>query len=241
VELLLGAAFDERGTFQFNYRAVPQTLLKLQTDGKLGEAKSLLSGKLTDPDAKVRELALYYFFRIGAPATPEVEAALLKAGKGDPNPYARELALANLRSSFGATARVQAAAREAMGDRDAAVGARAAVMLAAMSAGPGSPPADRGRALRDVTTFFRGYGQGCRRPDASWGWRVVGNALLQFGDDGRQALLGIMQEKDDGRLADLAWRVLYLKQGDRFYPLTLEEDRAAHARRLPAPGGSPRE
>jgi len=28
-----------------------------------------------DADAKVRELALYYFSRIGAPATPEVEAA----------------------------------------------------------------------------------------------------------------------------------------------------------------------
>jgi HEAT repeat protein len=235
VELLLGAAFDERGTFQFNYRAVPQTLLKLQKDGKLGEAKSLLSGKLTDPDAKVRELALYYFSQIGAPATPEVEAALLKAVKGDPNPYTRELALANLRSSFGATARVQAATREAMRDCDAAVGARAAVMLASMTAGPGSPPADRGRALRDVTTFFRGYGQGCRRPDASWGWRVVGNALLLFGNDGRQALLGIMQEKDDRRLADLAWRVLYLKQGDQFYPLTLEEDRAAHARHPDAP------
>src|SRR5205807_1602681 len=183
-------------------------------DGKLGEAKSLLAGKLTDPDVKVRELALYYFSQIGAPATPEVESALLKAAKADPNPYARELALANLRSSFGATARVQTATREAMRDRDAAVAARAAVMLAALGAAPGTPAADRAQILRDVTAFFRGYGTGGNRSDASWGWRVVGNGVLLFGEDGRKVLLGIMKEKGDRQLADLAWRVLYLKQGN---------------------------
>jgi hypothetical protein len=47
-----------------------------------------------------------------------------------------------------------------------------------------------------------------------------------------------MKEKDDRQLADLAWRVLYLKQGDQFYPITLEEDRAAHAQR---PDARPRE
>src|SRR4051794_24633550 len=98
-----------------------------------------------------------------------------------------------------------------MRDRDAAVGARAAVTLAALAAEAGSPPADRTRALRDATAFFRAYGDRCRRSDASWGWRVLGNALLLFGEDGRKVLLGIMQEKGDWRLADLAWRVLYLK------------------------------
>src|SRR5204862_5542754 len=43
VELLLGAATDERGTFQFNYRAVRKALLRLQQDGTLGEPKALLS------------------------------------------------------------------------------------------------------------------------------------------------------------------------------------------------------
>jgi hypothetical protein len=32
-------------------------------------------------------------------------------------------------------------------------------------------------------------------------------------------------------LAELAWRVLYLRQGDKFYPVTEEQDRAAHALR----------
>jgi hypothetical protein len=117
-----------------------------------------------------------------------------------------------------------------MRDRDAAVAARAAVMLAAMGAAPGTPAADRAQILRDVTAFFRGYATGGNRSDAAWGWRVVGNGLLFFGADGRKVLLGIMNEKDDRRLADLAWRVLYLNQGDQFYRLTLEDDRLAHAR-----------
>src|SRR5258708_36163189 len=99
-----------------------------------------------------------------------------------------------------------------------------------MTSGPRSQEADRDGVLCDVTACCRGYGDRCRRTDASWGWRVVGNALLLFGEDGRKVLLGIMQEKGDRRLADLAWRVLYLKQGDQFYPLTLEDDRAVHAR-----------
>ena len=59
---------------------------------------------------------------------------------------------------------------------------------------------------------------------------IAGTPVETLIGDTRAAIRRIMQKKDDRRLADLAWRVLYLKQGDQFYPLTLEEDRAAHAR-----------
>jgi hypothetical protein len=94
----------------------------------------------------------------------------------------------------------------------------------------GLPKEDRAGAMRDVAEFFRLYGDGKRR-DADWGWREVGNALLLFGDEGKAVLERFMADRSSPRLADLAWRVLHLRQGDRFYPLTEKADRQAHAKR----------
>lgn len=231
IQRLLAETGREQSTFQFNYRAVPEVLLKLQADGKLGlEEKSLLVAMMSQPDPKSRELALYYFSRIGAPATPDVESILLETVRTDPNPYARELALVNLKSSFGPTASVLAAVRQAMEDSDDAVQVRAVEILASMFGAAGSMGDERARVLGEVIAFFRRYGENCRRTDAAWGWRVAGNALLLFGDDGSAALEAVMQDGKDRRLAELAWRVLYLRQGDQFFPITEAEDQAAHAR-----------
>ena len=47
-------------------------------------------------------------------------------------------------------------------------------------------------------------------------------------DEGKEALQQMMQQKEDKRLAELAWRVVYLKQEDGFTPITEERDRQAH-------------
>jgi len=44
----------------------------------------------------------------------------------------------------------------------------------------------------------------------------------------KKALEQIMHHTEDKRLAELAWRVVYLKQEDGFTPITEEQDRAAH-------------
>jgi hypothetical protein len=49
-----------------------------------------------------------------------------------------------------------------------------------------------------------------------------------FGADGKEALEQMMHLTEDKRLAELAWRVVYLKQEDGFTPMTEEQDRAAH-------------
>lgn len=228
VPRLIEAVRRDDSTFQFQFRAVPEALLKLQANGRLGpKEKEHLSARLTADDAKMREVVLYCFQRVGAPATPEVEDALLQILRNDESPYAREMALVNLRSSFGATPRVVSAIREAMKDKDQSVQVRAAVVLAAMYAG--SPAKERADVLRELITFFRQYGDGCQRVDEAWGWREIGAALLTFGADGRKEVVALLKEKKDRRLAELAWRILYLPQGDKFHRLTEAEDREAHS------------
>lgn len=229
VPKLFDAVARDESTFQFNFRAVPEVLKKLNEQKKLGpKEKAFIAGKMTNSDAMMREVVLYCLKLVGAPATPDVEKVLLQIIRDDPSPFAKELAMTNLRSSFGPTARVTGAIRTAMKDPDAAVQVRAAATLAEALSGAGLPK--EARALKDVADFFGRYGDGCKRPDADWGWREVGNALLLFGGDGRAVLEKMMAEKTNRRLAELAWRVLYLQQGDRFFRLTEKEDREAHAR-----------
>src|SRR4029077_19507930 len=103
IQTLLVAAFDPKSTFQFNNRAVPHALKKLAATEPGGATlKKLLVPRLRDKSPKTRELTLYYFTLIGAPATPEVEQALTDIALHDGGEYARELAMVNLSSSFGA-------------------------------------------------------------------------------------------------------------------------------------------
>jgi hypothetical protein len=229
VPRILAAISQENSTFQFHFRAVPEVLKKRAADGRLTPAeKELMVARLADPQARVRELVLYYFTLVGAPATPDVRSQLLKVIREDSSPYARELAMINLRSSFGAVPLVTGALKEVMaGDKDHAVQARAAVALAIAHARNEPSPA-RKQALADVVNFFRQYGDGCKRTDREWGWRAVGNSLLLFKKEGEAELKKLMGEPDNRALSDRAWRILHLRQGDGFFPITEEQDAAAH-------------
>ncbi|MDA0831896.1 MAG: HEAT repeat domain-containing protein [Planctomycetota bacterium] len=232
VETLIEAAFEPQSTFQFHFRTIPEVLTAMNAAGDLTPAdKQLLVDRLTDDESRNRELVLYYFSRVGAPADPDVLAKLLHIVKQDENPYSRELAIVNLSSSFGATTEVSQAMREVMEhDADHAVQVRAAVAYAAMHARlPEDDPA-RTAALKIATKFFNQYGDACQRTDGEWGWRVLGNVILNFGPEGSAAMEQVMSKVDDRILSDRAWKILYLKQGDQFYHLTPEEDTAAHAK-----------
>lgn len=226
LEKLLEAVAREESGFQFNMVAVPDALKKMQADGKLSsKQKELLGEKIGSGDTKVREAVLFCFKLIGAPATPAIEKALLQAVESDANPWVRELALVNLQSSFGPTPAVLAATRKAMADKDQAVGVRAAAILARLAILSESKE-EKARVLRELTAIFRQYGDGCQRADADWGFRVIGPAMINLGTEGKMVLEDLLNEKDR-RLADLAWRVLYLKQDDTYHRITEKVDEAA--------------
>lgn len=229
-------------SYQIRFMAVPEALKKMQAEGKLNaKDKEVIVARLADGDPAVREAALFVFLRIGAPATSAVEKALLKIVRDDPSLYAREMALENLRSSFGPTAAVQAACRAAMDGPDDAVGVRALAALAQMGSHPSAEPNFRRKTLDEARAFIGRYGDGCTRSDKDWGWRLAGAALLNYGPDGEKVLRDALKGKSGKRLAEIAWRVLYLKQGDKYLASTEAEDRAAHALHPFLSGGKEKE
>ncbi len=86
-------------------------------------------------------------------------------------------------------------------------------------------------ALSELVDFFHKYGKRSHRADKDWGWREVGNAIVGFGPSGKAALESLMATNKDAQVAELAWRVVYLRQEDKFCFITEEQDREAHAHR----------
>ena len=88
------------------------------------------------------------------------------------------------------------------------------------------------KALRDLLALFNQYGDGSHRSDEDWGWRPVGNAICCFGDAGRAELQKIIDADSDKRLAEAAWRVVYLPQRVMSWSrCTEQEDAEAHRHR----------
>jgi len=60
-----------------------------------------------------------------------------------------------------------------------------------------------------LSDLFREYGDGCRRSDAAFGWRVVGNAMLQFHEPGAAMLEDLRSRTEDRWLAWTAYQVVH--------------------------------
>jgi len=235
VPTLVDAALADPRQHQFAHRAVTEALLKCQNNNRLTVAsKQVLVERLATAAPAGQALLLHYLTRLGAPATPAVEQRLADLLVNSPDPEVRELCLVNLKSSFGATQSV----RSLIGQRleqetTASVQVRAAVAYAQMHAPLPQDDPLRVDALARLDLSFRKYGAGCRRVDREWGWRLLGNALLELGPEGRQRLERLLSPPSDDspwdrELADRAWRVIHQRQGDQFYPTTPEADAAAH-------------
>jgi hypothetical protein len=62
--------------------------------------------------------------------------------------------------------------------------------------------------------MFSDFGKNSDRPDREWGYRPLGNMILQaFGEKGRDHLYYFWkQEEIDGDLSDKAYKVLFINQ-----------------------------
>ena len=230
VKSTFDAVARDSSTYQFNFVIVPMVLQQLNKDGKLSpdDIQTVVTSA-SDPKDKVRETA-WYAIKLLALNGAEVEKASLRALKEDSNPYCRELALAALMNAVPSE-QVLATVRHAIvGDKDVVVQDRACMALASLTRSSGFPKSLVDQTTADLATFFRQFGTGCARSDKDWGWRESGNALRLLGKPGEAALEAIMSDPKDQQLADLAWRVLYLKQEDNFCFVTEEQDREAHAK-----------
>lgn len=94
------------------------------------------------------------------------------------------------------------------------------------------------QVLGKLRQMFGAYGQGSQAADADWGWRPVGESLLRLGPQGKTVLEDFMAQKEDAQLADLAWRVLYVRlTGYKARLITREEAKAGY-RAYPAHGAA---
>jgi hypothetical protein len=230
VKVIFGATALDNSTYQFNFVAVPEVLRQLKKDERLSDTDIQLLLDLTrNPIDRVRETA-WYSIKLLALHPPAMEIAVLRTLKEDSNPYCRELALSAMCNLPPAPKLFDAIIDAMRNDKDEVVQDRACMTLAGLTRSAGAPKEILERSVGELTRFFRSFGEGCQRNDKSWGWRECGNALRALGKPGEAALVGIMGDSKDRQLADLAWRVLYLKQEDKFCFVTEEEDRLAHER-----------
>ncbi len=124
------------------------------------------------------------------------------------------------------------ALREALADPEQAVQLQAAEKLEQMAAT--MPKGQAAKARAALEALFRAYGDGCKRPDAAWGWRPVGNAILAFGQPGKDFLEAMRTQKKDKWLAWEAYQVLYVPQDARRAILCEEKDAVeTHAKYAP--------
>jgi HEAT repeat protein len=209
----------------------------VSVDGNLSE----ITQAADDRDTLIRRLALYVLGRKGA---PEGLSALI-AGLGDPDLFARFYAAHGLQSYGNYPEAVEALVRTVR-NSDPIVQDRAAVSLAIATvpdstlepriglesairilATPIGPlraltlDVQQGRALDVLVELFRQFGDSSHRTDPDWGFRPVGNAILAFGTEGGRRLQAMVEQQSDRRLAELAWQVLYIRQGmENFCPLS---------------------
>lgn len=185
------------------------------------------------------------------------EETVLKAGLGHPAPVVREVCarvLAQDQASWPAMR--QALAKEsdpavkfyalsgadqpealehllqALKDSSPTVQLRAAKLIGDMA--PRMAPQQSGPALAALDALFKQYGASSQRTDRSWGWRVVGNAILGFGQPGLQKLEAWRLQKSDPWLAWHAYLIRFMPADPYSVPTwSAEEEKQRHQNHAP--------
>ena len=95
-------------------------------------------------------------------------------------------------------------------------------------------PELRSRVRNALARLFHEFGDDCARADAAFGWRVVGNALLRCGGEGKTRLEAMRTQTDDRWLAWVAYQVVHvpLTRG-KIAPCSDEEAVETHRKYAP--------
>lgn len=197
-------------------------------------AAQLSEAALHSPSAEVREAAVRTLLVHASPALISVFRDCLNDAARFPR-FAAAEALGNLPSSPESVELLISSLSHA----DPAVANRCAASLGKIAAaGRPEVAALRPQILEALLTAFRRHRNPALR-DADWGWRPIGNAILDFGDEGAAALRELRGQREDFRLAELAWRVVDLTQRPNGFRLVSEQENEAamKLRPLPPPPG----
>lgn len=165
------------------------------------------------------------------PAAADVPALL--QGLSGRERYPRFLAATGLGNVRRENSAVQALLR-GVTDADAVIANRAAASLGEMARRKEPALEDqRVAALARLAQRFALYTSDYAGIDHDWGFRTVGNALLEFGEAGRDVLEKAIADKADLHHARLAFRVLCLPQRPNSFSEVTEAGNEAAFARLP--------
>ncbi len=183
---------------------------------------ALLEGAMKSPSKEVREVAVRtLLIHPFASVLPVFKSAL-----SDEHRFVRFVAAEAL-GGYARNPDAVAALLEALHHPDAMVVARACTSLGSISK-PRRPEneSSRGEVLAALRRAFE------NAPDDRWSFRPIGNAMLDFGPEGRAALQDLRDHPGDAHVAENAWRIVDLTQRTgSFSTVTPEENEAAMQRR----------
>jgi hypothetical protein len=197
------------------------------------ERSGAFVARMTHPDLYCRRAALFALNTVGGKELQEAAAPLAKLIRKEPDLYNRELALIAAQK-YPSDPEVSGAVLDQLGFEDEMVRVQAAESLSLMLTEIGFTAKVREGALEKLKNIFSSYSVTAVRPEIDEsGWRRVGDAILAFGDEGERVMRRMYEQKADYRLAELAWRILYLPLRRERKPFTMTEvdDRRAHEKR----------
>ena len=192
----------------------------------LVEAEPALIRALKDPSPAVRWVSAQ---ALAGSRSEQSRAALCECLASDGDYRVRFYALQSLRGRGGGAPGLPAGV---LADKSTTV--ELAAVAALVELAPKLSRADASPLLEKMLERFRQYGDGSKRTDAAWGWRVVGNTIASFGEPGRSALESFRRNRNDKWLAWAAYQVLYVRQPNDDPALTTEDQAVAtHAKSSP--------
>jgi len=215
-------AIDANG----NHMLMEDAVIALSAINPLPTAQLTSAAASVDPNVRsvaVRALSL----KASSSMTPTFVNAL-----NDTEPYVRFYAakgLGNVNNDPSAVA----ALLNATTSPDVVVSDQAAASLSAMLVrGDVAGQAAHGEIVTSLTSLFQQMGDGTTRTDADWGFRTVGNALVDLGAEGVSILESFRHQRNDRRLSEQAWQVIYLPQRlGQFNLVTEAQNDAAFVKR----------
>lgn len=216
------AALEKDGHHQMKFAAIDALAAM-----KEAALPAILEG-LRRTSEPVREVCIR---ALGQSGIEGAEEPLIQALKTDPDYRVRFYAVTGL--AYRTDPKAIHALRKALDDREPTVHLWAAQRLGEKASELSARQATE--TLGALRELFLQYGDDCRREDASWGWRAIGNAILALGQPGKDFLEEMRAQKRDKWLAWEAYEVVYVPQvRDKATPCEEKDAVETHAKYAPA-------
>lgn len=201
-------------TFQYAFVALTETFRGMKNAGRITSVDiPVFLNALDHPDPNVRRAVLRNLYQMGCGEYPDLKNKAAQMLLGDPDAFTRELAILVLLNFGGINQYLEQAM---LFDAEEFVRMRAARWYTG--------------DMELLVDLFRQFGAYSSRSDREWGYRTVADSLINyFGDQGKNRLVDILNEKNDPLLSEYAFKSVYIPLDRQGYMFTTEEqDEIAH-------------